>query len=70
MLIISRRARGDLASIYARLKTVAGVATAKRYLANLRRHLERIARLGHGDAPRNKVQPRAPNALERPGAHA
>jgi plasmid stabilization system protein ParE len=39
------------------LKTVSGVATAERYLADLRSHLESIARLGHSGVPRNEINP-------------
>jgi plasmid stabilization system protein ParE len=39
------------------LKTVSGVATAKRYVADLRSHLERLARLGHSGVPRNNIGP-------------
>jgi toxin ParE1/3/4 len=39
------------------LKTVSDVATAKRYLANIRSHLERIARTGTSGAPRGDIEP-------------
>jgi plasmid stabilization system protein ParE len=39
------------------LTTVSGEATAERYLANLRSHIERIARLGHSGTPRHNLSP-------------
>ena len=57
MLILSPRARSDLDSIYARLKAVSDIATAKRFIAALNDHLERIARTGHSGVPRNKISP-------------
>ena len=39
------------------MKTVSGTATATRYVANLRSHMERIARVGHSGVPRNNISP-------------
>jgi toxin ParE1/3/4 len=39
------------------LSTVSSVATATRYLENLRSHLEQIARLGHSGSPRDNISP-------------
>ena len=39
------------------MRTVGGKATAERYLADLRRHLERTAELGHGGSPRHNLSP-------------
>jgi toxin ParE1/3/4 len=39
------------------LKAVSGIATAKRYLADLRSHMEQVARVGHSGVPRDLISP-------------
>jgi plasmid stabilization system protein ParE len=39
------------------LRTVSEAATAKRHVANLRSHLEQIARLGHSGNRRDNLSP-------------
>lgn len=57
-LNISPRARDDLDAIYARVKAASGsAATARRFIAKLNKHLERIALLGHSGVPRDKIRP-------------
>ncbi len=56
-LILTPRARGDLDSIYARLKAVSDPVTAKRYIAGINKHLERIAQFRHNGSPRDTISP-------------
>jgi plasmid stabilization system protein ParE len=39
------------------LEKVSGVAPATRYVADLRSHIEEIARLGHSGSPREEISP-------------
>ncbi|MEZ0302405.1 MAG: type II toxin-antitoxin system RelE/ParE family toxin [Hyphomicrobiaceae bacterium] len=54
---LSDRARRDLDEIYDYLVRVADPRTARRFIAKLNLHLERIAHTGHSGAPRNDVRP-------------